>query len=731
MPQVNLDPPPAKTLRQMAGGFSLPPADLQSAVSAAHPLYVLPGDSIAEEVLIPALRASAALDVMTGYFSSASLAEIGPGLATFLRNSAAPMRMIVSPFLTAEDFDVLTQDREALARLAERILIDDVPDEDALARHTLECLAWLITQNRLLIQVAVMRDALFHPKVWLFADGANRAALHGSTNLTQGGLSRNKEQLTLSRDWKGAEAVFHVERLRQEFDALWAGGDEDCRVLRLPEAVERRLVRKYKTEALPGERSAASLWRPPPSDPVIAKAELRIPDWLLYESGDFAHQGQAVAAWEKSGRKGILEMATGSGKTITSMICAARLQDEVGKLLVVVSAPYRPLIEQWCGEIEEFGVRPINLAAAGGPGKREREIKQAGRRLRMGNSRAEVLVVSNDTLRTEKFIADVAAAKAPKLLIADECHNLGAASFTADPPEIFDFRLGLSATPVRQYDEQGTDALIAYFGDICFSFTLEQAVGKCLTEYDYHVHFAELSRDEMDAWQELTEKISALSWKTEDGEKDPYLDNLRRKRRLILETAQQKLDILARLLDDCGPRAFKHTLIYATDKQPEQLARVNALLQERRILFHQLTAEETSSREQTQKILAAFQEGGLRILTAKRVLDEGVNIPQIETAYILASTTVRRQWIQRRGRLLRTCKTIGKTHAVIHDFVVLPSGVSSQMVETLDADARKLVRFELERVWEFARLSRNGPLNGGPYEAVQHLQNLANERVMN
>ena len=708
-----------------------PAANLQCAISSARPLYMLPGEPLTEEVLIPALRASASLDVMTGYFSSGSFAEIGPGLAVFLRNSAAPMRMIVSPFLTPGDFDVLTQDREALARLAARILIDDVPDEDALARHTLECLAWLITRNRLLIRVAVMRDALFHPKVWLFADGADRAALHGSTNFTRAGLSANKEQLTLSRGWKGSEAVFHVERLRQEFDNLWAGGGEDCRVLRLPEAVERRLVQRYKTETMPGENGASPLGAAPPAPPPAGKAELAVPDSLIYESGDFAHQGQAVAAWEKSGRKGILEMATGSGKTITSMICAARLQDEVGKLLVVVSAPYRPLIEQWCGEIEEFGVRPINLAAAGGPSKREREIRQAGRRLRMDNSRAEVLVVSNDTLCTEKFIADVAAAKAPKLLIADECHNLGAASFTGAPPQIFDFRLGLSATPVRQYDEQGTEALIAYFGDICFAFTLEQAVGKCLTEYDYHVHFAELSRDEMDAWQELTTRISALSWKTEEGERDPYLDNLLRKRRLILETAQEKLDILARLFDAEDPRAFKHTLIYATDKQPEQLERVNALLRERGVLFHQLTYEETGSREKTQKILAAFQDGGLRILTAKRVLDEGVNIPQIETAFILASTTVRRQWIQRRGRLLRTCKAIGKTHAVIHDFVVLPPGASSRTVNALDADARKLVRSELERVWEFARLSRNGPLNGGPYEAVQHLQNLANERVMN
>lgn len=710
---------------------------LKTALADAHPLYVLPKDPVTAQVLVPALKATHSLDVMMGYFASSSFVAIAPGLATFLRNAKAPLRMVVSPFLTAGDFDALTQDETQLARLAQRILIDDIPNEDALARHTLECLAWLITQQRLILKVAVMRDALFHPKVWLFEDGANRAALHGSTNFTKTGLSRNREQLTLSRDWKGEEAVFHIERFRREFDDLWSGGDEDCYVLPLPDAIARNVIERYKTEAMPDEEALGSIWQKahgleePPSDGYVPRhAELQIPAQLVYESGDFAHQGRAVKAWEATGRRGILEMATGAGKTITSMICASRLQDEIGSLLVVVTAPYRPLIEQWCDEIREFGVQPINLTAAGGPEARNKEIRQAGRRLSMGHSRAEVLVVSNDTLCTERFIRSVAAVKAKKLLIADECHNLGAASFTANPPEEFEYRLGLSATPVRQYDEEGTDALIAYFGEICFSFTLEEAIGKCLTEYDYHVHFVELTPDEMQEWSDLTDEIANLAWKIEAGKSDPYLDNLLRQRRLVLETASGKLGILADLLDAEGVRALRYTLIYATDKKPEQLEEINRLLNSRGVLFHQLTQEETQNRQQTKRILAAFQDGLTQVLTAKRVLDEGVNIPQIKLSYILASTTVKRQWVQRRGRLLRTCKAIGKTHAVIHDFVVLPPGTSSSTIERLDPDGRRLVRSELERVWEFARLSRNGPDAGGPYKAVQHLQALANERIM-
>lgn len=670
---------------------------------------------------------------MMGYFASSSLAEIAPGLAAFLRNARAPLRMVVSPFLTDADFDALARDESHLADLARRLFVDDVPTEQHLSRHTLECLAWLIVQGRLMLKIAVMRGALFHPKVWLFHDADNSAAIHGSTNLTKSGLVLNREQLSVSRDWSGPESAYAVVRLRTEFDGLWGGGDDDCRVLDLPEAVARNVVETYQTDHMPDETRLEALWdkahglwpRPGPHDPSQPDA-LTIPSHLDYESGEFAHQGQAVRAWEAAGRRGMLEMATGSGKTITAMICAARLQDDVDGLIVVVSAPYRPLIEQWCDEIRQFGVDPVNLTAVGGPRARSREIAQAGRRIRSGLSRAEVLVVSNDTLCTDEFNQRVAALPTDTLLVADECHNLGADSFTANPPEHFDHRIGLSATPERQHDDVGTEALRAYFGKTCFTFTLEQAIGHCLTPYDYHVHFVELTTTEMEEWDDLTRQIGAQAWRIDAGEESAHLDSLLRRRRLVLETASRKIDALASLIDAQDPRQLRHALVYATDKDPEQLDAVNAILSARRLLFHQLTQEETASRSRTNRILSSFQEGVIRILTAKRVLDEGVNIPQIRLAFLLASTTVRRQWVQRRGRLLRTCRAIGKTHADIHDLVVVPP-LAANTDQRLDRDARRLVRSELDRVWEFARLSRNGPSPDGPYRAVERLQKLAND----
>jgi superfamily II DNA or RNA helicase len=578
-----------------------------------------------------------------------------------------------------------------------------------------------------------MRNALFHSKVWLFKDGHTMAALHGSANMTDAGLGRNREQLSLSRAWLGGDAARTCARLVEEFEVLWAGGDDDCIVVDLPRALQERLIAEYKTDRSPTGEDFRRLWRkaqglPDAPDPLApyVPPEFSLPDGLDYRTGDFAHQGQAVDAWRATGWRGILEMCTGSGKTLTAMVGAHGLHEAIGPLLIVVSAPYKVLLEQWCEEIALFGLNPINLSDAGGPEARERLISTARRRLRLGVSHVEALVVSNDTLVTPEFVSAIERFGGSKLLIADECHNLGAESFIGSPPTCFEYRLGLSATPVRQYDDDGTAALVDYFGPVCFSFTLEEAIGKCLTPYDYFAHFVPLDDAEMVEWRDLSEQIGRHAWKIDAGLSNDQLNFLLLKRRRVLETATSKLSTLAALLDAEDLHELRYTLIYATDKAPQQLLDINAILQARDVMFHQLTAEETGNPVLAKSILERFQTGRLQVLTAKRVLDEGVNVPQIERAYILASTTVRRQWIQRRGRLLRTCKAIGKTHAVIHDLVALPPEAYDG--KQMDAEAKKIVNGELDRVWEFARLSRNGATTDGPFAKVQALQALLKDR---
>lgn len=448
----------------------------------------------------------------------------------------------------------------------------------------------------------------------------------------------------------------------------------------------------------------------------MSHAVFAIPGYLNYEDGPFEHQGKAVLAWCEAGYRGVLKMATGSGKTITSMIGAHWLYEGQRPLLIIVAAPYVPLIEQWCEEIVPFGLKPFNLTTVGNAAKRASELQKLRRRFRMGLSDIEAVVVSHDTLCTPEFLAAVQSFDCARLLIADEVHNLGRTSFIGNPPKLFEYRLGLSATPIRQYDKEGTEVLFGFFGPVVFRFTLNEAIGRCLVEYDYYVHPVYLSESEMDEWYDLTHRIKQNTWRNKEGRPDDYLTRLLRDRRALLEMASGKISTLRKLLEeDIG--GLHYTLVYTSDKGPGQLDAVNKLLHDRNILFHQLTADETASREQTKRIIRSFQDGEIQIPTAKRVLDEGVNIPQIRKAFILASTTVEHQWIQRRGRLLRTCRAIDKAHSVIHDLLALPPG----MDEGLDPDARALVRSELRRAQEFVRLAGNAGRSDGPLAMIDRM----------
>ncbi len=699
-------------------------------LGSARPLYMLPADPFAEEVLIPGFRAADSVDCMTGFFSSEVLASLAPGLATYIAGSQNSFRLVVSPLLRAEDKAAIEDGLKSAEEVADKILEELIVTEDLLQRYTLKCLTWLVRKHRIEIRTALMKDALFHPKVWLFENGSDVVAAHGSSNVTFAGIRKNIEQTTISRSWQDSNQHYITDKLHYEFRRLWENKDDNCIVIAMPDAIRQRLLRTYGSESPPTEDDLRALYvratgiaeEPALYEPVpVPKTEFVIPSWLRYEDGPFKHEGKAVNAWCETRYRGILEMATGSGKTITSMISAHRLYEERRPLFIVVAAPYVPLIEQWCNEIVPFGIKPVNLTTAGGAAKRARELQKLKRRLRTNLSDVEVIVVSHDTLCTPEFLVAVEKFDCDRLLIADEAHNLGRASFVRNPPEFFEHRLGLSATPIRQYDEEGTKALFGFFGPIVFRFALEEAIGRCLVEYDYYVHPVSLTDTEMDDWFELTGKIKRNAWRSDGDKPDEYLAKLLRDRRALLETASGKVSMLRTLLDKEDTGNLRHTLVYTSDKGPDQLDDVNRLLRDRNILFHQLTAEETANREQTKRIIKSFQDGEIQMLTAKRVLDEGVNIPQICKAFILASTTVERQWVQRRGRLLRTCSNIGKTHSIIHDLLALPP----KMEEELDPDARSLVRSELHRAQEFARLAKNAGRTDGPLATIDRMVDAA------
>ena len=462
------------------------------ALANIQPLYILPHDSFGEEVLIPGFKEATAVDCMAGFFSSQILASLAPGLATYINTSQERFRLVISPLLRPEDKMAIEEGVKSSETVITEFFEGFIVTEDLLEQHTLKCLSWLLRTGRIEIRIALMEDALFHPKVWLFRSRDDVLAAHGSSNMTYAGIRKNIEQIAISKSWEDQTQGQITARFRDQFERLWCNEEENCAVIELPQAVRDQLLRSYSYDFPPTEEDLRALYRrvSDPSEPYvlpeIPRHRFEIPSHLQFTEGPFAHQGKAVAAWCASGHRGVLEMATGSGKTITSMICAHRLYEEQKPLLIVVAAPYVPLIEQWCDEITAFGLVPVNLTTVGGAKARAGELQRLKRRLRTGLSDVEVVVISHNTLCTPEFGSEIETFDCIRLLIADEVHNLGRQTFISNPPDFFHHRLGLSATPIRQYDEEGPEALFDFFGPVVFRFTLEEAIGRCLVEYDYY-----------------------------------------------------------------------------------------------------------------------------------------------------------------------------------------------------------------------------------------------------
>lgn len=706
----------------------------------ARAMYTVPRQDLVNEVMIPAMETSVELTCMFGYFDSGSFAHLAPGLAAFLNSSHGTLRLIISPRLNAADQQAVrdaVEDPEAVLDRAAEIVFEGARlSEAALVRHNYTCLAYLLAAGRLELKFALMRTGgLFHPKVWVFRDDVEYAVAQGSSNFTAPGLVFNYETVTLERPWRGPDPAEKAADCLAMFDRLWRGHDADAVVIEPPEAVRYGLLESdpentptlddfWTAWRLDADRGLAPPLPPgvdePPGLPTRSPTELLLPAGLEIDSGAFAHQGRAVEAWEGAEGRGVLAMATGSGKTVTALVCATRLQGRAPPLLVVVAAPYRPLIAQWEDEVRGFGVEPVPLSRLSGTARDDR-LERAVDALVLGVSRVEVLVITHDFLTSAscKLQLSRVPPEVTTFLIADEAHNLGRRSFIDDPPERFDYRLGLSATPERQYDDEGTAALFDYFGPPVFEFSLAEAIAAgCLVRYRYHLHPVELEHDEFEDWKQLTERLRRLGFGGSDvdaddsGEMSPEVKALLMKRRAIIEMARSKVTALRDLLLQRGTRGLRHVLIYASDKGEAQLDAVNRMLgTDLAVIFHQLTAEETASRQRTEQILNDFTAGRYQAITCKRVLDEGVNIPQVAEAYLLASNTVRRQWIQRRGRILRRCDAIGKTHAALHDFLALPPDPD-------DPAARGVVRQELARAHEFSVLAENAGGDDDPFTVI-------------
>lgn len=446
--------------------------------------------------------------------------------------------------------------------------------------------------------------------------------------------------------------------------------------------------------------------------------EFQRPDWIE----ERPYQKEAVRSWAQAGGQGILNMATGTGKTITSLLAAAKARKTMdGRLALIIAVPYQHLVEQWAGDIRDFGTAPIMAFQSRKKWEEEfqRTILEFDNELRD----SFVVVTTHKTFASEHFQTDLETIdSAEKMLIADEVHHLGAPHLRKGLPQSIPLRLGLSATPERWYDDEGTNVLFRYFGEgVVYEYSLQRAINSgSLCEYYYIPHVVELTADEEEEYLRLSKKIARLAGAMDDGlgdadlQDEPGLKQALFKRARLLGTAERKVDRLVQLLGKEG--SVSHTLVYCGDGSVEDElkgktkrhvdATVETLRRDLDIRARRFTARE--SQYERQDLLSGFKEGDIEALVAIRCLDEGVDVPSTRTAYILASSSNPRQFVQRRGRILRPDQN--KPFAVIHDFVIAPPqrAFQDESADEFSAE-RSLIEKELSRVELFANSARNHP----------------------
>lgn len=452
------------------------------------------------------------------------------------------------------------------------------------------------------------------------------------------------------------------------------------------------------------------------------------------------YQQDAIEAWVDSGGQGILNMATGTGKTITSLFAAtklARLQD--GRLALVITVPYQHLVDQWSAELAQFGVTPIK--AYGSRTSWIDDAVSAITEFTVGARDLVALVTTQKTFSMEHFQGILDRLPGGQtLLIGDEVHHMGADHIRTTLPTAIRARLGLSATPNRWFDDEGTTELFSYFGDgIVYEYGLQEAIANgYLCEYYYVPHIVELTDDEKEEYLAISRAIGRLLSDSEADlsemslQDDETLQQLLIKRSRLVGTAVNKLEILEELLDQQS--GLEHTLVYCgdgrvpaeagaeddddnddaegntktvTEMQRHIRAVTRRLGTQLGLRVHQFTYEE--SQPERTRLLDDFESGSLQALVAIRCLDEGVDVPATRTAFMLASSSNPRQFVQRRGRILRTHP--GKNEAIIHDFIVRPPAdirAGAKESDLFNVE-QTLIRKQLKRASTFADAAINHP----------------------
>lgn len=662
------------------------------------------GDPI-NEFYVPVLSHAIKYDRIAGYFSSSSLAIAARGIAGLITNGGR-MRIIASPHLSEADLAVIHKSIDSPQVFVENKFLKEIEEiEDEFQRDHLKALGWMIANDLLEIKLAFVikkdineidESALFHQKVGILQDKeGSQLSFSGSINETASGWLNNIEEFKVFKSWEPGQESYLEEDL-SKFESFWNDKRPNVRVINISIAVKEKLINISK--GFNNEEFIAKKY-------ITSSKKRSINDKLSL----FFYQQKAVDTWKENNYSLLFEMATGTGKTRTAIACIYEAVKLDKKLIIIVSCPQGTLSRQWRNEIESIGLTLDQSIIVDGTNYRWRkELERAIKKVSVGYNDKLIIYTTHSTGSCPDFINLISdnCQHIPICFVGDEAHGLGANVAKNGLQEMYKYRIGLSATPKRWFDDVGSAILTSYFGNKSYEFTIGDALSTInpitnkpfLVNYYYHPIFIELTDDEFDEYQKMSNSIKKMS--VFNQKSDVYqkrLESLLFARANIEKNAVNKYEALNEIISN--GRASKDTIIFTSDAQ---INKVLLMLSSKGIITHRFTQEEGTAPEakyggksERQHLIKKFKDGTYQALVAIKCLDEGIDIPSASTAILMASSTNPREYIQRIGRVIRQAS--GKTRAHIYDFILEPNLERLKNPEFIEFE-KKIFEKEMNRV---------------------------------
>lgn len=677
-------------------------------------------NDIVREFYLPILKQSVLYKRAVGFFSSTALIDLSKGISGLIKNGGK-IKFIVSPLLSEEDIKAIQRGYDEREIIKQSLMREFKEPENNSETERLNWLAYLIAEGYLEIKVAFTppdkATGMYHEKIGvLYDENYNKIAFTGSMNETINAFHNNFESIVVFNSMVEEDSQ-RVDDLERDFDFLWEGREKNIIVVEFPNVVKEKLL-SYRKDSIELSIDELDL------ENVMEQSLYNKPGIPLIPKGVSLHdyQDEAIEKWAANDYSGIFDMATGTGKTFTGLGAAAKLFADKKKAAIIIVCPYQHLVEQWVEDIIKFNMIPTIGYSASKQTDWKRRLQNDIMDFKLGVIQSLCFVTTNATYSSEFVQTQLNKLGKNTLLIVDEAHNFGATNLRLTLNPKFEYRLALSATLNRHGDLEGTQALKDYFGDKCIEYGLDQAIREDkLTPYYYHPCVVYLTEEELQKYRDISKRIAKQCHKDIKGK--IQITELGKKllieRSRIVAGAYNKVGLLKDLMIErkdethilvyCGAtRNYDYTSdeIELDEDGERQIVSVSKMLGNElgMKVTHFTSAESAAEREQIKTQFANADP--YQAIVAIKCLDEGVNIPSIKTAFILASSTNPKEYIQRRGRVLR--KAPNKPFAIIYDFITLPT-----KLDYVNADSENahmdigLVKREITRMKEFGEISLN------------------------